>query len=52
MLIEPHYTAAVSVPKVPDDDLHLMVLLWQQQRTRDLALALADRNRANAKDRK
>lgn len=34
------------------DDLHLIVLLWQEQRTRDVALALADRNRINAKERK
>ena len=37
---------------LPGDDLHIIVLLWQHQRTRDVALALADRNRINAKERK
>jgi hypothetical protein len=30
------------------DDLHLMVLLWQRQTTRDVALDLADANRKAA----
>lgn len=33
-------------PAPPPDDLYLMVLLWQLERTRDVALDLADRNRA------
>lgn len=37
--------APVPIP----DDLHLMVLLWQRQNTRDVALELADKNRKDAK---
>jgi len=31
------------------DDLHLMVLLWQEPRTRAVALELADKNREASK---
>ena len=39
---------ATSLPRGLADDLHIIVLLWQEQRTRDAALALADRNRKAA----